>query len=65
VITTIRRDALQQLERVASMNSEGRLQLPAHLFRFFTRRTLPPDWVDWPEDEEREPLDRQAEGDDT
>jgi hypothetical protein len=49
VITTIRRQTLEELTRVASMNDEGRLLLRAHLFRFFTRRTLPPDWLEWPE----------------
>lgn len=54
VVSTIRREQLETLHRVASMNEDGRMALRAQLFRFFVRRTLPPDWPSWPEDPEIE-----------
>lgn len=50
-ITTIRRDTLEALPRLASMNEDGRRMLREHLFRFFTRRFLPSDWTSWPDDD--------------
>jgi hypothetical protein len=50
-ITSIRRGALEQLEREAAMNEDGRLMLQEHLFRFFTRRLLPDDWREWESEE--------------
>jgi hypothetical protein len=49
-ITTIRVAALGSVERIASMNEDGRRMLREQLFRFFTRRYLPRDWPTWPED---------------
>ena len=54
VITTIRREELENLRRVASLNEDGRVALRAQLFRFFARRALPPEWRDWPEETEAE-----------
>jgi hypothetical protein len=50
VITTLRQDLASVLERVASMNEDGRRMLREHIFRFFTRRYLPADWMTWEED---------------
>jgi hypothetical protein len=50
-ISTLRADVLLTLPKLASMNEDGRRMLREHLFRFFTRRYLPNEWVDWPEDE--------------
>ena len=50
-ITSIRRGALEQLERKAAMNEDGRLMLQEHLFRFFTRRLLPDGWREWESEE--------------
>jgi hypothetical protein len=50
-ITVLRRDALEQCARVASMNEDGRRLLREQLFRFFTRRYLPDGWVAWPEED--------------
>jgi hypothetical protein len=50
IITTVRRDAFEQLSRVASMSEDGRRMLREHLFRFFTRRLLPEEWLGWEEE---------------
>jgi hypothetical protein len=50
-LTMVRREALAGLTRVASMNEDGRQMLREHLFRFFTRRVLPPEWLEWEEEE--------------
>jgi len=52
VVTTFRRDALESLKRLATVDDDGRRMLREHLFRFFTRRFLPDDWPTWPSDEE-------------
>jgi hypothetical protein len=51
LVTTIRRDALEELARLASMNEDGRRMLREQIFRFYTRRFLPDDWTDWESDE--------------
>jgi hypothetical protein len=53
-VTTLRRhEVADKLRRVASLNEEGRELLQFQLFRFFVRKRLPGDWVDWtPEAEE-------------
>lgn len=50
-ITSVKRSVLDELERKAGMNDDGRMMLQEHLFRFFTRRLLPLEWRAW-EDEE-------------
>jgi len=50
-LTTIRRDNLEELKRLASMNEDGRLMLREHLFRFFARRVLPETWQEWETEE--------------
>jgi hypothetical protein len=50
-ITTIRRDMLDELRRLASMSEDGRRMLREQLFRFFSRRFLPDDWTTWSDDE--------------
>lgn len=50
VVTTLRQDLASELARVASMNEDGRRMLREHIFRFFTRRYLPSDWLTWEED---------------
>lgn len=50
-ITSVRRAALDELERKARMNEDGRLMLQEHLFRFFTRRILPEEWRAWESEE--------------
>ena len=47
IITTTRRDAFEELDRIGSMNEDGRRMLREQLFRFFTRRLLPGDWISW------------------
>jgi hypothetical protein len=49
-ITVLRASAFADLERVASMNEDGRRMLREQLFRFYTRRYLPDAWGVWPED---------------
>jgi hypothetical protein len=49
-MTPLRVDVLLGLTKLASMNEDGRRMLREHIFRFFTRRYLPDDWIDWPED---------------
>jgi hypothetical protein len=52
-ITTMRREEVaQQLNRLASLNEDGQHELQAQLFKFFTRRKLPPEWTSWIEDTE-------------
>lgn len=51
-VTTVRRAALDSLQRRASMTEDGRRMLREQLFRFFTRRYLPSGWTEWPEDQE-------------
>lgn len=51
-LTTIRRDVIDQLERVASMNLEGRQLLHFQWFRFFARKRLPDGWESWPDEVE-------------
>jgi hypothetical protein len=50
LITTIRKSALEPLARLASMNEDGRRMLREQMFRFFTRRFLPEDWITWEEE---------------
>ena len=50
IITTIRRVAFDDLDRVATINEDGRRMLREHLFRFFARRVLPEEWLGWQED---------------
>lgn len=50
-VTTVRRDVLETLQKLASMGEDGRRMLREQLFRFFTRRFLPDDWTAWPNDE--------------
>jgi hypothetical protein len=50
IVTTVRRDAFELLERPASMNEDGRRMLREQVFRFFTRRFLPGDWTSWEEE---------------
>jgi hypothetical protein len=52
VITTIRGQELEKLERIASMNEDGCMAMRAQLFRFFTRRKLPSEWASWPQEAE-------------
>lgn len=47
IITTVKADALTGLKRVASLNDDGRLLLRAQLFRFYARKRLPDERVDW------------------
>lgn len=49
-ITAVRGDTLLELPRVASMNEDGRRMLREQLFRFYTRRYLPDEWIEWPEE---------------
>jgi hypothetical protein len=51
-VTTILRPAADQLTVAASMNEAGRTLLQTHLFRFFTRRVLPPEWTEWEVEDE-------------
>jgi hypothetical protein len=50
-ITVLRADTLLELTKRASMNEDGRRMLREQVFRFFTRRYLPDDWIDWPEED--------------
>jgi hypothetical protein len=50
-VTSVRREALEQLDRQAAMNEDGRSMLQEHLFRFFARRLLPEDWSEWEAEE--------------
>lgn len=57
MLTTLRRDeVVDQLERVASLNEDGRLLLRFQLFRYFARKRLPDDWVTWPDEAEEDDL---------
>jgi hypothetical protein len=51
-VSVLRRDVLEGLPRLASMNDDGRRMLREQLFRFYSRRYLPADWVLWTEDQE-------------
>jgi hypothetical protein len=53
IITTLRLDeTLAKLDAVASLNEDGRITLRAQLFRFYSRRKLPDEWVSWEEEGE-------------
>jgi hypothetical protein len=55
MITTSRRaEVIDELERVAVMNEDGRVQLRFQLFSFYARKRLPEGWENWPDDVEEE-----------
>jgi hypothetical protein len=55
VITTlVREDVIDQLDVAASLDEEGVEDLQAQLFRFFVRKRLPDEWIDWPREAEAE-----------
>jgi hypothetical protein len=46
-VTTIRRDVIDELPRIASMNEDGRDLLHYQLFRFYARKRLPDEFLEW------------------
>jgi hypothetical protein len=46
-ITTLTRDVVDELPKIASMNEDGRKLLHFQLYRFFARKRLPDGWEDW------------------
>ena len=51
-LTTVRRDVVDDLPKVASMNEDGQRLLQFQLFRFFLRKRLPDGWESWPDEAE-------------
>lgn len=51
-ITTLTRGVVDELEKIASMNEDGRHLLHFQLFRFLVRKKLPDGWTDWPDEAE-------------
>jgi hypothetical protein len=49
-MTPVVGNVIGELPRLACMNEDGRSMLREQLFRFFTRRFLPEEWADWPEE---------------